>query len=56
MEVALSGIVFVEAAAGGRFWGPCPFYHQKTVSFTVDPDKKLYHCFGCGQGAVLSIS
>jgi DNA primase len=35
---------------GGRFWGLCPFHHEKTASFTVDPDKKFYHCFGCGEG------
>jgi DNA primase len=35
---------------GGRFWGLCPFHQEKTASFTVDPDKKFYHCFGCGEG------
>ena len=35
---------------GGRYWGLCPFHHEKTPSFTVDPDKKFYHCFGCGEG------
>ncbi|GHT56504.1 DNA primase [Spirochaetia bacterium] len=35
---------------GGRYWGCCPFHNEKTPSFTVDPDKKMYHCFGCGQG------
>jgi DNA primase len=35
---------------GGRYWGLCPFHHEKTPSFTVDPDRKMYHCFGCGQG------
>jgi DNA primase len=35
---------------GGRYWGLCPFHNEKTPSFTVDPDKKMYHCFGCGQG------
>jgi DNA primase len=35
---------------GGRYWGLCPFHNEKTPSFTVDPDKKMYHCFGCGVG------
>jgi DNA primase len=35
---------------GGRYWGLCPFHNEKTPSFTVDPDRKMYHCFGCGQG------
>ena len=38
---------------GGRWWGRCPFHaggQEKTPSFTVDPDRKMYHCFGCGAG------
>ncbi|MDR1106043.1 MAG: DNA primase [Treponema sp.] len=35
---------------GGRYWGLCPFHNEKTPSFTVDPGRKMYHCFGCGQG------
>jgi DNA primase len=34
----------------GRYWGLCPFHHEKTASFTVDPDRKLYYCFGCHKG------
>jgi len=35
---------------GSRFIGLCPFHSEKTPSFTVDEDKQLYHCFGCGAG------
>ncbi len=36
--------------AGKYYRGLCPFHHEKTPSFYVDPEKKLYHCFGCGAG------
>jgi DNA primase len=34
----------------GRYWGCCPFHQEKTPSFAVDPDRKMYYCFGCHQG------
>ena len=33
---------------GYDWWGCCPFHGEKTPSFHVIPDKKMYHCFGCG--------
>ena len=35
---------------GARYKGLCPFHNEKTPSFTVDPERKLWHCFGCGAG------
>ncbi len=35
---------------GGRLWGHCPFHTDKTPSFSVSPDKQLFHCFSCKAG------
>lgn len=36
--------------AGRNHIGLCPFHSEKTPSFTVNEDKEIFHCFGCGSG------
>ncbi|WP_024468714.1 DNA primase [Treponema pedis] len=38
---------------GSNWWGCCPFHNEKTPSFNVVPDKKMYYCFGCHKGGGL---
>lgn len=35
---------------GNRYWGCCPFHHEKTASFQVKPDEGFFYCFGCHVG------
>jgi DNA primase len=53
-ERANIGVVIGEYTAlkraGSKLKGLCPFHGEKTPSFTVDPARGLWHCFGCGEG------
>jgi DNA primase len=48
--VELAGAKTDLRRVGSRLTGLCPFHDERTPSFSVDPEHKLYHCFGCGVG------
>jgi DNA primase len=45
----VSGYVSLKKT-GKNYVGLCPFHAEKTPSFTVNTDKQIFHCFGCGVG------
>ena len=48
--VEIVGQVVKLKRAGENWKGLCPFHTEKTASFTVNPKRNIYHCFGCGAG------
>jgi DNA primase len=48
--VSLVGEYVTLKKAGKNYLGLCPFHREKTPSFTVNPDKQMFYCFGCSEG------
>ena len=46
----VSSYVRLSKKSGSNLFGLCPFHSEKSPSFSVNPDKQIYHCFGCGKG------
>ncbi len=48
LDVVQSRVVLKKR--GANYWGCCPFHNEKTPSFSVNPQKGIFKCFGCGEG------
>jgi len=48
--VELAGEYLTLKKAGRNYLGLCPFHQEKTPSFTVNREKQIFYCFGCGEG------
>lgn len=48
--VDVIGSYFNLQRSGGAFKATCPFHKEKTPSFHVNPQRQIFHCFGCGKG------
>ncbi len=46
----VSGYVRLTKRTGANQFGLCPFHSEKTPSFSVNGERQIYHCFGCGKG------
>jgi len=46
----VGGYVRLTKRGGSNLFGLCPFHSEKTPSFSVNSEKQIYHCFGCGKG------
>lgn len=47
--VGIIGETVTLKRAGAAFRGPCPFHQGKNPNFSVDPRRRIYHCFKCGE-------
>jgi DNA primase len=50
IEDVISEFVALRPAGGGSLKGLCPFHDERSPSFHVTPEKKMFYCFGCGEG------
>ena len=50
IESVVGRYVFFTKRTGQNLFGLCPFHSEKSPSFSVSPNKGIYHCFGCGKG------
>ncbi|MDP8206072.1 MAG: DNA primase [Candidatus Electryonea clarkiae] len=46
----VSEYVSLKRKGGANYFGNCPFHQEKTPSFSVHPERQIFHCFGCGKG------
>ncbi len=48
--VEVVGSYLTHNQKSGRYWACCPFHGEKTPSFSVDPQRQMFYCFGCHEG------
>lgn len=46
----IGGYVDLKPSGSGRAVGRCPFHQEKTPSFSVNRERQIFYCFGCGKG------
>ena len=46
----ISEYVSLKKRGVNNFFGLCPFHNEKTPSFSININKQIYKCFGCGKG------
>jgi DNA primase len=49
MVALVSAKLDLRRAGANSYFGCCPFHDERTPSFHISPDEKLYHCFGCSE-------